>query len=69
MRPVLGELGGIPAAVAAAGAAGVSPGAAPSREVTEMRARLYLNLGLVYDSLKEPAKREHYIKKSVFLAE
>uniref|UniRef100_A0A8D0FJA8 Tonsoku-like protein n=1 Tax=Strix occidentalis caurina TaxID=311401 RepID=A0A8D0FJA8_STROC len=34
-----------------------------------MRSRLYLNLGLVYDSLKEPAKCDHYIKKSIFLSE
>uniref|UniRef100_A0A8B9M7D4 Tonsoku-like protein n=1 Tax=Accipiter nisus TaxID=211598 RepID=A0A8B9M7D4_9AVES len=38
-------------------------------ELTEMRTRLYLNLGLVYDSLKEPAKCDHYIKKSIFLSE
>lgn len=45
------------------------PGAVPTRELTEMRTRLYLNLGLVYDSLKEPAKCDHYIKKSIFLSE
>ncbi|XP_062424560.1 tonsoku-like protein [Rhea pennata] len=44
-------------------------GAVPSRELTEMRARLYLNLGLVYDSLKDQAKCSHYIKKSIFLSE
>ncbi|KAM9257796.1 tonsoku-like protein [Morus bassanus] len=44
-------------------------GVVPNRELTEMRTRLYLNLGLVYDSLKEPAKCDHYIKKSIFLAE
>ncbi|XP_069636325.1 tonsoku-like protein [Haliaeetus albicilla] len=44
-------------------------GAVPNRELTEMRTRLYLNLGLVYDSLKEPAKCDHYIKKSIFLSE
>ncbi|XP_037237201.1 tonsoku-like protein isoform X1 [Falco rusticolus] len=44
-------------------------GAVPHRELTEMRTRLYLNLGLVYDSLKEPAKCDNYIKKSIFLSE
>ncbi|XP_064296614.1 tonsoku-like protein [Phalacrocorax carbo] len=44
-------------------------GVVPKRELTEMRTRLYLNLGLVYDSLQEAAKSDHYIKKSIFLAE
>ncbi|XP_064010535.1 tonsoku-like protein isoform X2 [Pogoniulus pusillus] len=44
-------------------------GAVPAREVTEMRTRLYLNLGLVYDSLKDPAKSHQYIRKSIFLAD
>ncbi|XP_064364035.1 tonsoku-like protein [Dromaius novaehollandiae] len=44
-------------------------GAVPNRELTEMRTRLYLNLGLVYDSLKDQAKCGHYIKKSIFLSE
>ncbi|XP_054023510.1 tonsoku-like protein [Dryobates pubescens] len=44
-------------------------GAVPDREVTEMRTRLYLNLGLVYDSLKDPAKSHQYIRKSIFLAD
>ncbi|KAM6125778.1 LOW QUALITY PROTEIN: tonsoku-like protein [Pterocles gutturalis] len=44
-------------------------GVVPSREVTEMRTRLYLNLGLVYDSLQEPATRDHFLRKSIFLAE
>ncbi|XP_068789657.1 tonsoku-like protein [Struthio camelus] len=44
-------------------------GAVPNRELTEMRARLYLNLGLVYDSLKDQAKCSHYIKQSIFLSE
>lgn len=56
-------------ASSAPGAAVFSPGAVPNRELTEMRTRLYLNLGLVYDSLKEPAKCDHYIKKSIFLSE
>ncbi|XP_048338544.1 tonsoku-like protein [Sphaerodactylus townsendi] len=44
-------------------------GEAPPREVREMRARLYLNLGLVYDSLKNPAKCSDYIKKSIYISE
>ncbi|KAM6226107.1 tonsoku-like protein [Porphyrio hochstetteri] len=44
-------------------------GAVSERERAEMRTRLYLNLALVYDSLKEPARRDRYIKRSVFLAE
>uniref|UniRef100_A0A8D2KSB0 Tonsoku-like protein n=1 Tax=Varanus komodoensis TaxID=61221 RepID=A0A8D2KSB0_VARKO len=41
----------------------------PQREVSEMTARLYLNLGLVYDSLKNPAKYTYYIKKSIYISE
>ncbi|KAM6445767.1 LOW QUALITY PROTEIN: tonsoku-like protein [Rhynochetos jubatus] len=44
-------------------------GSVTTRELTEMRTRLYLNLGLVYDSLKEPAKRDRYLQKSIFLSE
>ncbi|XP_067416235.1 tonsoku-like protein isoform X2 [Emydura macquarii macquarii] len=44
-------------------------GAVPQRELSEMRTRLYLNLGLVYDSMKDPAKCSHYIKKSIFISE
>ncbi|XP_067148676.1 tonsoku-like protein [Apteryx mantelli] len=44
-------------------------GAVAGRELSEMRSRLYLNLGLVYDSLKDQAKCGHYIKKSIFLSE
>lgn len=47
----------------------LSAGSVAHREITEMRSWLYLNLGLVYDSLKEPAKCDHYIKKSIFLSE
>ncbi|KAJ7338236.1 hypothetical protein JRQ81_010954 [Phrynocephalus forsythii] len=43
-------------------------GEVPQRELSEMRARLYLNLGLVYDSLKNPAKHTYYIKKSIYLS-
>uniref|UniRef100_A0A6J0VIJ2 Tonsoku-like protein n=1 Tax=Pogona vitticeps TaxID=103695 RepID=A0A6J0VIJ2_9SAUR len=38
------------------------------RLLSEMRTRLYLNLGLVYDSLKNPAKHTFYIKKSIYIA-
>ncbi|XP_062987305.1 tonsoku-like protein [Elgaria multicarinata webbii] len=44
-------------------------GQVPRREVSEMTARLYLNLGLVYDSLKNPAKHTYYIKKSIYISE
>ncbi|XP_074711004.1 uncharacterized protein LOC141937320 [Strix uralensis] len=36
-------------------------GSVAQREITEMRSRLYLNLGLVYDSLKEPVhQKKHF---------
>ncbi|XP_067872323.1 tonsoku-like protein isoform X2 [Heterodontus francisci] len=38
-------------------------------ELSEMRARLYLNLGFLYDSMKDPVKCNDYIRKSVFIAE
>nr|XP_014351130.1 PREDICTED: tonsoku-like protein [Latimeria chalumnae] len=44
-------------------------GKVSSQELSEMRARLYLNLGFVYDSVKDPAKCSYYIRKSVFIAE
>uniref|UniRef100_A0A8C4VFN1 Tonsoku-like protein n=1 Tax=Gopherus evgoodei TaxID=1825980 RepID=A0A8C4VFN1_9SAUR len=44
-------------------------GTVPQRELSEMRARLYLNLGLVYDSMKDQAKCSCYIKKSIFISE
>ncbi|XP_042318986.1 tonsoku-like protein isoform X3 [Sceloporus undulatus] len=44
-------------------------GEVPQREASEMRARLYLNLGLVYDGLKNPAKYTYYIKKSIYISE
>ncbi|XP_062835977.1 tonsoku-like protein isoform X2 [Anolis carolinensis] len=44
-------------------------GEVSQREVSEMRARLYLNLGLVYDGLKDPAKHTYYIKKSIYISE
>ncbi|KAM4688804.1 tonsoku-like protein [Discoglossus pictus] len=39
------------------------------RELSEMRARLFLNLGFLYDSMKETAKCSFYIKKSIYIAE
>uniref|UniRef100_A0A8D0L634 NF-kappa-B inhibitor-like protein 2 n=1 Tax=Sphenodon punctatus TaxID=8508 RepID=A0A8D0L634_SPHPU len=44
-------------------------GEVPRRELSEMKTRLYLNLGLVYDSLKDQAKCSHYIRKSIFISE
>ncbi|XP_074059135.1 tonsoku-like protein isoform X2 [Macrotis lagotis] len=39
------------------------------QELSEMRTRLYLNLGLTFDCLKQPALCSDYIKKSIFLSE
>ncbi|KAM8786169.1 tonsoku-like protein [Rhynchonycteris naso] len=39
------------------------------RELSEMRARLYLNLGLTFESLQQTALCNDYFKKSIFLAE
>lgn len=44
-------------------------GEVPQRELSEMRARLYLNLGLVYDGLMNPAKHSYYMKKSIYISE
>ncbi|XP_069477902.1 tonsoku-like protein [Ambystoma mexicanum] len=44
-------------------------GQVASRELNEMRARLFLNLGFLYDSMKDPAKCNYYIRKSVFISE
>ncbi|XP_032079155.1 tonsoku-like protein [Thamnophis elegans] len=44
-------------------------GQVPQREGSEMRARLYLNLGLIYDSLRNPAMRTSYFKKSIYISE
>lgn len=44
-------------------------GEVPPRERSEMRARLYLNLGLVYDSLKDQGQCSQYIRKSIFISE
>ncbi|XP_048831578.1 tonsoku-like protein [Brienomyrus brachyistius] len=44
-------------------------GAVPARELSEMRARLFLNLGFVYDGLKEPERCSDFIRRSIFIAE
>ncbi|XP_039993860.1 tonsoku-like protein [Xiphias gladius] len=44
-------------------------GAVPGREITEMKARLFLNLGLVCDHLGEPKRCSEFIRRSVFIAE
>ncbi|XP_053571470.1 tonsoku-like protein [Bombina bombina] len=44
-------------------------GKVSAREISEMRARLFLNLGFLYDSMKETAKCNVYIRKSVYIAE
>ncbi|XP_019485672.1 PREDICTED: tonsoku-like protein [Hipposideros armiger] len=41
----------------------------PRRELSEMRARLYLNLGLTFESLQQTSLCNNYFKKSIFLAE
>ncbi|XP_006879288.1 PREDICTED: tonsoku-like protein [Elephantulus edwardii] len=44
-------------------------GAVAHQELVEMRARLYLNLGLTFDSLQQTALCSDYFKKSIFLSE
>ncbi|XP_053700657.1 tonsoku-like protein isoform X1 [Synchiropus splendidus] len=44
-------------------------GNVPDREVSEMKARLFLNLGLVCDHLGEPKRCSEFIRRSVFIAE
>ncbi|XP_070488443.1 tonsoku-like protein isoform X3 [Equus przewalskii] len=44
-------------------------GTLPKRELSEMRTRLYLNLGLTFESLQQMALCNDYFKKSIFLAE
>uniref|UniRef100_A0A8C5RD83 Tonsoku-like protein n=1 Tax=Leptobrachium leishanense TaxID=445787 RepID=A0A8C5RD83_9ANUR len=44
-------------------------GKASVRDLSEMRARLFLNLGLLYNNVHEAAKCSAYIKKSVYIAE
>ncbi|MBN3300769.1 TONSL protein, partial [Amia calva] len=44
-------------------------GAVPARELSEMRARLYLNLGFVCDARKDPQLCSDFIRRSVYIAE
>ncbi|XP_043998381.1 tonsoku-like protein isoform X1 [Gambusia affinis] len=44
-------------------------GTVPEREISEMKARLFLNLGLVCDHLGEPKRCSQFIRRSVFIAE
>nr|XP_033497866.1 tonsoku-like protein [Epinephelus lanceolatus] len=44
-------------------------GTVPGREISEMKARLFLNLGLVCDHLGEPKRCSEFIRRSVFIAE
>nr|XP_020026568.1 tonsoku-like protein isoform X2 [Castor canadensis] len=44
-------------------------GTLAQRELSEMRTRLYLNLGLTFESLEQMALCNDYFKKSIFLAE
>ncbi|KAJ0063136.1 hypothetical protein NL108_012626, partial [Boleophthalmus pectinirostris] len=44
-------------------------GMVPERELCEMKARLFLNLGLVCDNLGEPKRCSEFIRRSVFIAE
>lgn len=39
------------------------------REISEMKARLFLNLGLVYDHLGELKLCREFIQRSIFIAE
>ncbi|XP_074516688.1 tonsoku-like protein [Sebastes fasciatus] len=44
-------------------------GTVPAREISEMKARLFLNLGLVCDHLGEAKRCSEFIRRSVFIAE
>lgn len=44
-------------------------GTLAKRELSEMRARLYLNLGLTFESLQQVDLCNDYFRKSIFLAE
>uniref|UniRef100_A0A3B4A7G0 Tonsoku-like protein n=1 Tax=Periophthalmus magnuspinnatus TaxID=409849 RepID=A0A3B4A7G0_9GOBI len=44
-------------------------GMVPQREICEMKARLFLNLGLVCDQLGDPKRCSEFIRRSVFIAE
>ncbi|XP_068094261.1 tonsoku-like protein [Hyperolius riggenbachi] len=44
-------------------------GKVASRDLSEMRARLFLNLGFLYDLMSQADKCSFYIRKSIFIAE
>ncbi|CAJ0950460.1 unnamed protein product [Ranitomeya imitator] len=44
-------------------------GKVSSRDLSEMRARLFLNLGFLYDITAQAEKCSFYIRKSIFIAE
>ncbi|XP_061551407.1 LOW QUALITY PROTEIN: tonsoku-like protein [Phycodurus eques] len=44
-------------------------GTVPERDIHEMKARLFLNLGVVCDHLGEPKRCSEFIRRSVFTAE
>ncbi|KAM9355817.1 tonsoku-like protein [Pholidichthys leucotaenia] len=44
-------------------------GTVPGQEVSEMKARLFLNLGLVCDHMGDPKQCSEFIRRSVFIAE
>lgn len=44
-------------------------GSVPVRELSEMKARLFLNLGLVHDHLGDSKLCSEFIRRSVFIAE
>lgn len=48
---------------------GLLPGTLAKRELNEMTTRLYLNLGLTFESLQQMAPCNDYFRKSIFLAE
>ncbi|XP_040190277.1 tonsoku-like protein [Rana temporaria] len=44
-------------------------GKVSQRDLSEMRARLFLNLGFLYDIMGKADKCSHYIRKSIFISE
>ncbi|XP_053489149.1 tonsoku-like protein [Ictalurus furcatus] len=44
-------------------------GTVSARELSEMRARLLLNLGFVFDGLKEPQRCSDFIRQSIYISE
>ncbi|XP_069771242.1 tonsoku-like protein [Narcine bancroftii] len=44
-------------------------GKVSQHELSEMRARLYLNLGFLFDVMKDPLRCNRYIRKSIYIAE